>query len=105
MAYFRTVPEGLMEQAHMHAATQEAGNAVGVELGPVESLWKPGPVHKYGEWNLGVNNELNKDVVELPLLAIEAVLRSEELLLKPENYAFFLALWWAMEQEGTREEQ
>jgi len=103
MAYFRTLPEGLMEDKRMHATTQEAGDAVAMELGPVETLWRPGEVYVADDW--GATWLLKEDVKALPLPAMEAVLRSEKLQLKSENYAFTLALWWTLAQPGAAAEQ
>ena len=41
---------------------------------------------------------LDERVVALPLLAMEALLRSEKLKLQSENVSYTLALWWVFQQ-------
>ncbi len=48
---------------------------------------------------------LDERVVNLPLPAMEALLRSEKLQLKSENVTFSLALWWTMGQPGAKKER
>jgi hypothetical protein len=99
-AYFNTVPEVLLEDARLRATTQAAGDALAAGLGRVEQLWGPGLPCQ--EWKL--TWPLDAKVTTLPLPAVETLLRSEQLQLKSENYAFSLALWWTMVQEGSQEE-
>jgi hypothetical protein len=100
-AYFNTVPGVLLGEARLQATTQAAGDALVAGLGRVEELWRPGMVDSIfmrETW------PLDAKVTTLPLPAVETLLRSEQLQLKSENYAFSLAMWWIMEQEGSQEE-
>lgn len=95
LAYFEGVPESLPLQTEpLHVATKAAGDALAKALGPVEKLWEPGALgEKHEENDLWESYKLDPRSTALPISGIEAVLRSDELQLKSENYAFSLALW------------
>jgi hypothetical protein len=104
LAFFGHVPDSLLWTEHLHAATKAAGDALAKALGPVEELWQAAEAYDDSvDWM--VCYVLDERVTALPIGAIEAVLRSEELQLKSENYSFSLALWWIMRQKGTVGEQ
>lgn len=60
---------------------------------------------RIGENDWGNAWLLDEQITALPIGGIEALLRSEELQLMSENYAFTLALWWVLSQPGSREER
>ena len=55
--------------------------------------------------NDGHHFALDEKVAVVPIHAVEAVLRSEKLQLKSENYTLTLALHWARPQKGTKDKR
>lgn len=83
--------------------TVEAGGIIASAYSPVDKLWRPGAAYDPLRWE--ASYLLDDRIKALPLAAMEAVLQSEHFHLKSENYAFSLALWWALEQPGAEEER
>jgi hypothetical protein len=102
LAFLRAVPDMLLQTKPLHAARKAAGDALAKALGPVEKLWRPGEVHNHNDWL--DSYVLDERVTALPIGGIEALLRSEELQLKSENYTASLAMWWALGQEEHEKE-
>jgi hypothetical protein len=104
LVYLRGAPDSLLWTEQLYTVTKAAGDALAKALGPVEELWQAAEAYDDSvDWM--VCYVLDERVTALPIGAIEALLRSEELQLKSENYSFSLALWWIAKQEGTRAEQ
>ncbi len=102
LAFFRAVFDSLLWTEALHEATEAAGCALAEALGPVETLWRPNGVYRT---DVGRSYVLDERVVNLPLPAMEALLRSEKLQLKSENVTFVLALWWIRKQPEKEEER
>jgi hypothetical protein len=102
LAYFNLVPQGLVDCPRLLSTTEAAANALAEALGPVEELWRPS-AGKYDPDHWAASWLLDEKVASLPLPVFEALLRSEKLQLKSENYAFSLALWWTYNQPAPAE--
>jgi hypothetical protein len=105
LAFVRAVPEELMEDPRLlGVAIQKAGDVVAAALGSVERLWRPAEVYNPGvSWRR--NWLLDERVKTLPFNVMKAVLRSERLQLKSENYSLSLAMWWVAEQQDRTAEE
>ena len=103
LAFFQSVPDSMLYTEPLRSTTEAAGDVLVAALGPVEELWWPR--YSYKADSLFETYELKKVVIDVPIGGIEAVLRSEELQHKSENYAFSLALWWAMQQKSGHRER
>ena len=95
LAYFLHVPDALLHMKPLQAATKAAGDVMVALLGPMEKLWRPGSGRKWKKQYL-----LDERVVALPIGGIEALLRSEQLQLKSENYAYTLDYSWVVMMQG-----
>jgi hypothetical protein len=101
LAYFRLVPDSLLQTERLRSVTMAAGDALAVALGPVEELLRPSGMNAPSWRELYL---LDERVKALPVGGMEALLRSEKLQLKSENCTFSLARWWILAQEGTSDE-
>jgi len=102
LAFFRAVLDSLLWTEALREATEAADCTLAETLGPVETLWRPNGVYRT---DVGLSHVFDESIVNLPVGAMEALLRSEKLQLKSENFTFSLALWWIRKQPEKEEER